>query len=285
VSKAPVSDPFDVYLREVRRHPLLTVEEERELTRRYAETRDPADARRLVESNLRLVVKLARDYARGRVPMIDLVQEGNIGLMHAVEKFDPTREVRFATYAVWWIRAQVLRYLMANQSLLRFGNSKTQRQLFYNLKKEQARLEAKGIKPTAKSVAKELQVDTMEVLAVQARLSPRTQVSLDAPFGDDEQGASLSDRLPAGGLSVEEQAERADLKTQLHRELDAFAETLDERDRVVWDRRVRSQAPVTLRELGDEIGVTGERVRMLEMGIRKSLKRWLKQHLPDVTDL
>jgi RNA polymerase sigma-32 factor len=284
VSRSTSPDAFELYLREVRRHPLLTIEEERELTRAYADTRDPAIARKLVESNLRLVVKLARDYARGKVPMIDLVQEGNIGLMHAVEKFDPDREVRFATYAVWWIRAQVLRYLMANQSLLRFGNSKTQRQLFYNLKKEQRRLEAKGIKPTAKSVARELQVDTMEVLAVQARLSPHTQVSLDAPIGD-EQGVSLSDRLPAGGPSVEEQAEKAELQEQLHRELDLFAETLDERDRIVWDQRVRAQAPMTLRELGDEIGVTGERVRMLEMRIRRSLKRWLKQRLPDVTDL
>lgn len=277
-----VNGPLATYLREVRRHPLLTIEEEKDLTKRYAETHDPAIGRKLVESNLRLVVKLARDFARGPVPMIDLVQEGNMGLMHAVEKFDPGKEVRFATYAVWWIRAHLLQYLMANQSLLRYGNSKTQRRLFYNLKKEQARLESKGIRPTAKAVAKELQVDTMEVLAVQARLSPRSQVSFDAPMGGDDEGRALSDVLPAGGDSIEEAAEKAELREQLNAELDRFAATLEGRDRVVWEKRIRAETPVTLRELGTEVGVSGERVRTVELRIRHKLKQWLQRNLPDI---
>jgi len=284
VVKSTESNPLDAYLREVRRHPLLTIEEEKDLTKRYAETQDPEIGKKLVESNLRLVVKLARDFARGPVPMIDLVQEGNMGLMHAVEKFDPGKEVRFATYAVWWIRAHLLQYLMANQSLLRYGNSKTQRRLFYNLKKEQARLEAKGIRPTAKAVAKELQVDTMEVLAVQARLSPRSQVSFDAPVGGEEDGRSLSDVLPDSALNVEEIAQRAEQRAQLHAELDRFAETLDGRDRIVWDKRIRSESPVTLRVLGEEVGVSGERVRTVELRIRSNLKKWLRRNLPDIED-
>jgi len=283
VPRSTESDPLDAYLREVRRHPLLTVEEERDLTRRYAESQDPEIGKKLVESNLRLVVKLARDFARGPVPMIDLVQEGNLGLMHAVEKFDPGKEVRFATYAVWWIRAHLLQYLMANQSLLRYGNSKTQRRLFYNLKKEQARLESKGIRPTAKAVARELQVDTMEVLAVQARLSPRSQVSFDAPVGGDEDGRALADVLPDGGPNVEEAAEKAEMTAQLNAELDRFAETLQGRDRIVWDKRIRAETPVTLRELGEEVGVSGERVRTVELRIRNNLKKWLRRHLPDIT--
>ena len=281
-SSSTNAGPIDAYLREVRRHPLLTIDEEREITRRYADTRDPADGRRLVESNLRLVVSLARDFARGRVPMIDLIQEGNIGLMQAVERFDPEKGVRFATYAVWWIRAHVLQYLMANHSLLRYGNSKTQRQLFYNLKKEQERLRQKGIEPTAKAVAAELQVATMEVLAVQARLNPRSQVSFDAPVGGEDEGRSLADILADGGLSAEAAVEAAERRGQLHDELERFAEGLDTRQRIVWDRRIRSDAPLTLRALGAEVGVTAERVRMIEMRIRQDLKRQLRRNLPDV---
>ncbi len=283
-TKNSTTNPIDAYLREVRRHALLTIEEERELTRRYADTRDPADGKRLVEANLRLVVKLARDFARGPVPMIDLIQEGNMGLMQAVKKFDPDKGVRFATYAVWWIRAHVLQYLMSNQSLLRYGNSKTQRQLFYNLKKEQERLRKKGIEPTAKAVARELQVETMEVLAVQARLNPGSQVSFDAPVGGDQEGRALSDVLPAGGPSIEEEAQRAEMNAQLNEEFDRFAETLNERERIVWDRRIRARNPLTLRALGAELGVTGERVRMLEVRIRSNLKRRLKRNLPDVAE-
>jgi RNA polymerase sigma-32 factor len=275
------SDPLAAYFEDVQRHPLLTREEEGELTRRFADHRDPADGRRLVTSNLRLVVKVARDYQHGRVPLIDLVQEGNLGLLQAVEKFDPDRKVRFSTYAVWWIRAYILRHLMANHSLIRMGTSKTQRKLFYNLRKEQARLEADGIRPTAKLIAANLEVQTAEVVLMQGRMGGG-EVSLEAPTGSDEQGRSLAEVLTADGPTVEEWATRAEIRARIGGELDRFAGELDPRRRIVWDRRTRADEPLTLRELGAELELSAERVRLIEVRILRELRRHLQKAFPDL---
>ncbi len=274
-------DPLATYFEDVQRHPLLTREEEGELTRRYADERDPVDGRRLVTSNLRLVVKVARDYQRGRVPLIDLVQEGNLGLLQAVEKFDPEKGVRFSTYAVWWIRAYVLRHLMANHSLIRLGTSKAQRKLFYNLRKEQARLEAEGIRPTAKRIAASLDVQTAEVVLMQGRMGGG-EVSLETPAGSDEGGRSLADVLSTDGPTVEEWATRAEIRTRICREMDTFAEGLDERRRTIWDLRTRADEPQTLRQLGAALNLSAERVRLIEGRMLRELRRHMQKAFPDL---
>jgi RNA polymerase sigma-32 factor len=278
---AESATPLSAYLDDVQRHPLLTRDEELELTRRYAEQREPADGRRLVTSNLRLVVKVARDYQQGRVPLIDLIQEGNLGLLHAVEKFDPAKEVRFSTYSVWWIRAYVLRYLMQNHSLVRMGTSKAQRKLFYNLRKEAARLEADGIRPTARRIAANLEVQTAEVVLMQGRMAGG-EVSFEAPVGSEEDGRSLADVLTADGPTVEEWATRAEIRARIGTELDRFADGLEARRRRIWDLRTRADEPMTLRAVGAEIGVSGERVRLIEARILRELRRHLQVAFPDL---
>lgn len=275
-------DPLRAYMNEVQRYALLTKEEETELTTRYARERSPADGRHLVTSNLRLVVKVAREYAHANMPLIDLVQEGNLGLLQAVEKFDPERGVRFATYAIFWIRAYVLQALLRNHSLVKMGSSRAQRKLFYNLKKEAARLESDGIRPTAKKLAANLEVQTAEVVLMQKRLSAGNEVSLEAPVGRDEDSRSLGDVLESGALSVEEWATRAEIRAKLGQELDRFAEGLDERQLVIWTRRIRAEDPLTLRELGDLLNLSGERVRQTEQRIVRRLRSFLLTKFPEL---
>jgi RNA polymerase sigma-32 factor len=276
------NDPLRAYMAEVTRHPLLTPEEELELTMRYAAERRPADSRKLVTSNLRLVVKVARDYDHARVPLIDLVQEGNVGLLQAVEKFDPEKGVRFATYAVFWIRAHILQYLLKNHSMMKVATSQAQKKLFYNLKKEAARLEKDGIRPTAKKLAASLEVATAEVVIMQNRLSRGHVVSLDTPAGSGEDGRNLGELLPSDAPTVEEWASRAELRARLHAELDRFADGLDERQRRIWDRRTRAEEPVTLRELGEELDLSAERVRMVEARMLRNLRRQFQARFPEL---
>ncbi len=191
------TDPLQAYLREVQRHPLLTPEEEQKLTRHYVETQDVKTAARLVTANLRLVVKLAYEYRRAYKNIMDLIQEGNIGLMQAVKRYDPYRGVKLSSYAAWWIRAYILRFILNNWRLVKLGTTQAQRKLFFNLNKEKAKLSAMGIEPTAAEIAKRLSVDESEVVDMDRRLSSG-EASLDAPVGDSE-GRSVSrvDLLPS----------------------------------------------------------------------------------------
>ncbi|MGH7805358.1 MAG: sigma-70 family RNA polymerase sigma factor, partial [Candidatus Binatia bacterium] len=177
-------DTLGRYLAEIRRHPLLTPDEEHALAVRYREEGDVQAAYRLVTANLRLVVMVARRYERAFKNLLDLVQEGNIGLMEAVKKFDPYRGIRFPSYAVWWIRAYVIRYIMNNFRLVKMGTTQAQRKLFFNLQKEMTRLEEEGFEATPKLLASRLDVKPSEVVEMQQRMSAR-DLSVDAPVGED----------------------------------------------------------------------------------------------------
>ena len=150
-----LKDPFQAYIREVQRYPLLTREQEKELTTKYYETQDPEIARRLVTANLRLVIKLAYEYRRAYKNMMDLIQEGNIGLMQAVKRYDPYRGVKLSSYSAWWIRAYMLRFILNNWRLVKLGTTQAQRKLFFNLNKQKAKLTAMGIDPTPKLIAEQ----------------------------------------------------------------------------------------------------------------------------------
>ncbi|MCB0336716.1 MAG: sigma-70 family RNA polymerase sigma factor, partial [Bdellovibrionales bacterium] len=160
-------NPLTAYLREMRNFPKLTREEEKELAVQYRENKDLEAAYQLVSSNLWLVVKIARDYEKAARSLLDLIQEGNIGLMEAVKNFDPYRGVRFPSYAVWWIRAYIVRYLIANWRMVKIGTTQAQRKLFFNLQKEKEKLERDGFYPGPKLLAEKLEVKEKEIIEMQ----------------------------------------------------------------------------------------------------------------------
>ena len=274
-------DPLQAYLREVQRHPLLTPEEERRLTEHYEKTQDVATAARLVTANLRLVVKLAYEYRRAYRNIMDLVQEGNIGLMQAVKRYDPYRGVKLSSYAAWWIRAYILRFILNNWRLVKLGTTQAQRKLFFNLNKEKARLSALGIEPTAAEIAKRLLVEEKEVVEMDRRLSSG-EASLDAPAGDAE-GRSVSrvEMLPSMQIGPDALMEAGEMGRLVHDRLRTFRGTLKGKDVIIFDKRMAAEDPVTLQELGDEFGISRERVRQLEARLTGKLREYLKEELGD----
>src|SRR3989442_11210016 len=185
------TDALQRYLAEIRRIPVLSREEEHELAVRWHEHEDRQAAWRLVTANLRLVVMIAREYQRAFHSLLDLVQEGNVGLLEAVKNFDAYRGVRFPSYAVWWIRAYIIRYIMNDWRMVKIGTTQAQRKLFFNLQKEKERLEAEGIAPGPKLLAQRLNVKEDEVIEMEQRLSHR-DLSTDVPMGVDEEGTLLN---------------------------------------------------------------------------------------------
>src|ERR1700682_2609572 len=199
------ADALQRYMAEVSRHPLLTREEEHELAVKFSRTHDPEIAYRLVTANLRLVVKIAHEYRRAAFSLLDLIQEGNVGLMHAVQKYDPFRGVKLSSYAAWWIRAYILRYLMDNWRMVKLGTTQAQRKLFFNLRKEQERLLGQGFEAQPALLAEKLEVSEQDVREMDQRLG-NDEFSLDAPAGagNDESRQTQGDRLgepgaPGGG--------------------------------------------------------------------------------------
>src|SRR5574341_1775642 len=176
-------EPLQRYLAEIRRYPLLSREEEHRIAVEYKEFGNIEAAYKLVTSNLRLVVMIAREYQRAFRNLLDLVQEGNIGLMEAVKNFDPYRGIRFPSYAVWWIRAYIIRYIMNDWRMVKIGTTQAQRKLFFNLQKEKERLESEGFAPEPKLLAQRLNVKEGEVLEMEQRLAHR-DLSTDVPVGD-----------------------------------------------------------------------------------------------------
>lgn len=279
------TDPLQAYLREVQRHSLLTPEEEQKLTRHYVETQDVKTAARLVTANLRLVVKLAYEYRRAYKNIMDLIQEGNIGLMQAVKRYDPYRGVKLSSYAAWWIRAYILRFILNNWRLVKLGTTQAQRKLFFNLNKEKAKLAAMGIEPTAAEIAKRLSVDESEVVDMDRRLSSG-EASLDAPIGDAEgRAVSRIDLMPSSASGPDAAFESQEMDRMVRERLDTFRKTLTGKDVIIFDKRMSADEPVTLQELGDEFGVSRERVRQLEARLASKLRAYLKEELGDAVGL
>jgi RNA polymerase sigma-32 factor len=278
-------DPLQVYMREVQKHSLLSKTEEHELATRYVKTGDVAAATRLVTANLRLVVKIAYEYRRAYRNMMDLIQEGNIGLMQAVKRYDPYRGVKLSSYAAWWIRAYMLRYMLNNWRMVKLGTTQAQRKLFFNLNKEKARLSAMGIEPSPAEIALRLSVDEKEVVEMDRRLS-RGDASLDMPVGDgDNSSVARVELLSSGSPGPEQDTTSAQLNQILHTELERFRQTLSGKDAIIFDKRMVAEDPLTLQELGNEFGVSRERVRQLESRIAGKLRTFLKDSLGDAYDV
>jgi RNA polymerase sigma-32 factor len=275
-------DPLSRYLAEVRRFPLLTREEELVIAKRYAETQQREDAYRLVTANLRLVVKIAMEFARASKNLLDLIQEGNVGLMEAVKNFDPYRGIRFPSYAVWWIRAYIYRYLINNWRLVKIGTTQAQRKLFFNLKKETDRLEAEGFSPQPKLIAQRMGVKESEVREMQERMS-QSEVSLDQPVPNTED-TRLLDVLPdADPLSNPEEATAgAEFRQFAKEKVDEFASKLEGKELEIFRARLLSEDPITLQEIGEQFGISRERVRQIENRLKKRFKDFLKGQATDI---
>jgi RNA polymerase sigma-32 factor len=278
------NDPMQAYLREVQRHPLLSPEEEQELAQRYAATQDVDAAARLVTANLRLVVKIAYEYRRAYKNIMDLIQEGNIGLMQAVKKYDPNRGVKLSSYSAWWIRAYILRYIINNWRLVKLGTTQAQRKLFFNLNKEKAKLSAMGIDPTPETIAKNLGVEEQEAAEMERRLSSG-EMSLDAPVGDNEGRPVSRIELMASGLAGPDSAVATEeLNDIVRTKLEEFRTGLKGKDLDIFDKRLLADEPLTLQELGDQFGISRERVRQIEARLTMNLRQFLVQALGDAVE-
>jgi len=284
------ADALQRYMAEVARHPLLSREEEHELAVKFHENHDPEIAYRLVTANLRLVVKIAHEYRRAAFNLLDLIQEGNVGLMHAVQKYDPFRGVKLSSYAAWWIRAYILRYLMDNWRMVKLGTTQAQRKLFFNLRKEQEKLLNQGFEAAPKLLAERLDVSEQDVREMDQRLG-NDEFSIDAPLpgGTEESRQTQGDRLVQAGAPVDEQLADEELRRMFKEKLLQFGKTLTaDKDRFLFENRIApadDREPMTLQQIGDVWGVTRERARQLEARLTDRLREFLRRELPDFAQL
>jgi RNA polymerase sigma-32 factor len=260
---------------------LLTREEETELARKYRDERDPVAARRLVESHLRLVAKIARQCCSRPAMLPDLIQEGCLGLIRAVEKYDPDRGIRLSSYAAWWIRAFIYQHIMANSRMMRVATTFTQRKLFFNLNRECQRLERNGEEAKSKDIAERLGVSEEAVIEMRARLGGR-EVQFDTTVAVD----SGPQHEPLSGLSApqrpDEMVEDQQLRSAVAKRLSEVAATLDPRERTIFDERLIAENPITLRELGLRFGISRERARQLENRLKQRLRPLFQEFRGDL---
>jgi len=271
------------YFRELRRHPLMSREEEKQIATEFIETANPRLASKLVTANLRLVVKIALEYRTARRNLLDLVQEGNVGLIHAVHKYDPHRGVKLATYASWWIRAYILKFILSNARLVKHGTTQAQRRLFFGLRRERARLEGRdGTAVGPKQLAAAFSVSEREVVEMERRLSA-CDTSLDWPSrGDDDAERPRGDSVSAEPtLRPDVQSEATEFSQVLSRELRSFQETLTGRDAEIFNGRLVCEDATTLAEIAERFGVSRERVRQIEERLKLRLRRHLRASLGD----
>ncbi len=274
------SSTLDQYLREINRVALLTVDEERRLARQFRDGGDKRAGHRLVEANLRFVVKVACEYRSYGLRMADLIQEGNIGLMKAVQKFDPDKEIRLISYAVWWIRAYIQNHILKSWSLVKIGTTQAQRKLFFSLARTRHEIERlspgqgldhEGI--DVNLVAKKLRVRPSDVVEMQQRMEGR-DLSLDAPVAD---GTSTHlEFTPGEGDPQDEELARAEEDAIVQRRVSEAMGRLDPRERHIVEARIMGDGKETLRDLGQHFGFSRERARQLEIRALEKLRRDLQ---------
>ncbi len=272
-------DPLNVYLKEISRYPLLSIEQESALLKAFSESGDIEIAKKLVLHNLRLVVKIAMEYRKAYQNVMDLIQEGNIGLMKAVSKFDMSKGAKLSYYASWWIKSYILKFILDNFRLVKIGTTNEQKKLFYNLLREKDRLLAMGIDPDSKTIAENLGVSEKAVVTMDQRLSgPAGDISLDRPVGESG-GATLGDLLSDEESSFVDQLADTQGLEILKDNLEEFLDGLKERDRDIFKKRLLSEAPDSLQQIADEYGVSRERIRQIEERLLNSLRVYMSEHL------
>jgi RNA polymerase sigma-32 factor len=273
------SSALDQYLGEINRVPLLTVEQEQRLAHDFRDRGDLRAGHRLVEANLRFVVKVAFEYRSYGLPMPDLIQEGNIGLMKAVQKFEPDRGIRLISYAVWWIRALIQGYVLRSWSLVKIGTTQAQRKLFFSLartRREIARLSPDAApegRADVELVAAKLKVRSSDVVDMQQRLEAR-DLSLDAPVGDGT--ATHLESTPSGADAQDEALGRSEEEALVARSVAGAMSRLDPRERHIIELRIMGEGDETLRDLGRKFGFSRERARQLQLRGLDKLRRELR---------
>lgn len=280
-------DPLSQYMREVQQYDLLTAEEEVELVDLLQNSEDIEKAKRaahrLVSSNLRLVVKIAFEYRNAYHQVMDLIQEGNVGLMKAVSKFDPSKGARLGYYASWWIRSYILKYILDNFRLVKIGTTQAQKKLFYQLMREKERLEAQGIQAAPKLLAERLDVREKDVVEMQTRLSQRgAELSIDTPLSPGDSGSSsatYSDFLEDESDSVDDTVSENQLIEMIRSNVPELKSELNEKELKVMEDRILSESPKTLQQVADLYGISRERVRQIEANVIEKLRKKLEPHL------
>jgi len=278
-----VQDPLTLYLKEISRHKLLTIEEERELTAELLRTGDIEVAKKLVLANLRLVVKIALEYKNAYQNVMDLIQEGNIGLMKAVSKYDPSKGAKLSYYASWWIRSYILKFILDNFRLVKIGTTQEQKKLFYNLMKEKQRLMSMGIAPDVKLLSENLGVSEKSVIEMDQRLgSGGQELSLDRPIDEDSagnRGLTLVDLI--GDKEENIDSKLADLENLeiLKERLGDFLKVLKPRDQEIFKKRLLNEIPESLQSIADQYGVSRERIRQIEERLIEQLKIYMSEFL------
>ncbi len=275
-----VSNSLDFYMAQINQFQILSPEEEFALALQYREKGDIEAAHKLITSNLRFVVKIALEYNNYGVKLLDLIQEGNVGLMMAVKKFDPRRGYRFISYAVWWIRAYIQNFIIKSWSLVKIGTTQAQKKLFYKLGKVRRLLEAsQGDHPQSyQDIAKDLGVKEEEIHEMEQRMG-RRDLSLDLPFDDDKELTPLE--LLSDGSPDQEDMLIQSQDAQIQRnEISKALERLTERERYIITHRIMSDNPLTLREIGDTFQLSRERVRQIEKEALTKLRSDMQNAVP-----
>lgn len=265
------TDPVALYMAEIRKYPVLTREQEQEIAQKYHTTKDPKLAQVLVTSNLRFVVKIAAEYSRFGARMIDLIQEGNMGLMHAVRDFNPYRGTKLITYAVWWIRGYIQEYLMKQYSLVKIGTTQNQKKLFYQLQKQKEKLEQLASSPEQlQQLSSELGIPEDEIQQMALRMSGK-DVSLNVTVDEGGNTSLLDfqkteDRPPDEELALREQLQN------LKDILEELRPDLNEKELIILEERLLSDEPLTLQEIGEKYKITREAVRQTEARLMKKIR-------------
>jgi RNA polymerase sigma-32 factor len=273
ISRLPVvKNSLETYLGQINQFPLLSQEEEFKLAVRYRKDNDIEAAHKLITSNLRFVVKVAFEYKSYGVKLLDLIQEGNIGLMMAVKKFNPYKGYRFISYAIWWIRAYIQNFIIKTWSLVKIGTTQAQKKLFYKIGKIRKALESNGENEKKyELLAHDLDVTKEDIIEMEQRMSSR-DLSLDAPFDESQELTHLELLKEESPNQEEAFAQEEEKKIREHEVQDAMRR-LNEKEVYVLQNRIMAEEPLTLQQIGDHLKLSRERVRQIESEALKKLKR------------
>ncbi len=273
ISRLPiVRNSLETYLTQINQFPLLNQDEEFKLAVRYRKYDDIEAAHKLITSNLRFVVKVAFEYKSYGVKILDLIQEGNIGVMMAVKKFNPYKGYRFISYAIWWIRAYIQNFIIKTWSLVKIGTTQAQKKLFYKIGKVRKAMEANGEKERKyQLLARDLDVNKEDIVEMEQRMSSR-DLSLDAPF-DESQELTHLELLKEESLNQEEAIAQEEEKKIREHEVQNAMKRLNEKEVYVLQNRIMAEDPLTLQQIGDHLKLSRERVRQIESEALKKLKR------------
>jgi RNA polymerase sigma-32 factor len=267
-----IKNSLDTYLLQINRFPLLTQDEEFQLAVKYRKYDDIEAAQKLITSNLRFVVKIAFEYKSYGVKIQDLIQEGNIGLMMAVKKFNPYKGYRFISYAIWWIRAYMQNFIIKTWSLVKIGTTQAQKKLFYKIGKVRKALEADGKNEKRyELLARDLDVAKEDIIEMEQRMSSR-DLSLDTPFDEGKELTHL-ELLREESPNQEEAIAQEEEKKIREREVQNAMKRLNEKEVYVIKSRIMAEEPLTLQQIGDHLKLSRERVRQIESEALKKLKR------------